>query len=255
MLQSPALSLLSGIRHGFFTREGGVSKGIYASLNAGIGSRDAPENVVENRARMAAALGVSPPHLLTAFQIHSPQVVIAEAPWANDGRPRADAIVTRIDGLAVSVSTADCGPVLLADAQARVVAAAHAGWRSAFTGVLEATIDAMERCGADRDRMVSAIGPMIRQPNYEVGPEFVARFCAADGADARFFRPAERAGHAWFDLAGYVRERLVRAGVRTIEDNGACTYGEPARFYSYRRSTHRGEADYGRHLSAISLAP
>jgi len=254
MLQAASLSALAGIRHGFFTRAGGVSEGLYASLNAGIGSHDAPENVIENRARMAAALGVAPADLITAYQIHSPDVVTAERPWPPDARPRADAIVTRVPGLAVGVSTADCGPILFADAAAGVVAAAHAGWRGALTGVIEATLDAMERCGARRSRIIAALGPMIRQPNYEVGPEFVARFAAADAANERFFTPAARAGHALFDLAGYVSARLAHAGVGQVEDVGRCTYADASSFFSYRRSVHRGEPDYGRHVNAIALA-
>jgi YfiH family protein len=254
LLQAPALAALAGIRHAFFTRDGGVSDGVYASLNGGPGSEDAPANVSENRARMAAMLGVRPDRFLTAYQIHSPDVVTIERPWSAQERPRADAIVTRAPGLAIGVTTADCGPVLLADQQAGVIGAAHAGWRGAATGILEATIAAMERCGADRARMVAAIGPTIRQPNYEVGPEFVARFTAEDGANARFFQPSPRPDHALFDLPGYIAARLARAGVARVEDLGNCTYGDPARFFSYRRSTHHQERDYGRHINAIALA-
>src|SRR6185437_17049539 len=188
MLQSTLFGKLAGIRHGFFTRSGGVSPGVYASLNGGVGSKDAPGNVTENRARMAAALGVAPDRLLTPYQIHSPDVVVAEKPWTKD-RPRADAIVTRTLRLAIGVSTADCGPLLLADAQARVIGAAHAGWRGAFSGVIEAVVAAMEKLGAERSRIAAALGPTIRQPNYEVGPEFVERFLAADKNNERFFAP------------------------------------------------------------------
>jgi YfiH family protein len=254
LLQAPALAALAGIRHAFFTRGGGVSDGIYASLNGGPGSEDAPANVSENRARMAAMLGVRPDRFLTAYQVHSPDVVTIERPWTAQERPRADAIVTRTPGLAIGVTTADCGPVLLADQQAGVIGAAHAGWRGAATGILEATIAAMERCGADRARMVAALGPMIRQPNYEVGPELVARFTAEDGTNARFFQPSPRPDHALFDLPGYIAARLARAGVARVEDLGHCTYGDPARFFSYRRSTHHQERDYGRHINAIALA-
>jgi polyphenol oxidase len=254
MIEAPSLAALAGIRHGFFTRAGGVSDGIYTSLNGGVGSRDAPARVAENRARMAAALAVRPERLLTAYQTHSADVVTVDVPWSPDARPRADAIVTRTRGLAIGATTADCGPVLFADAQAGVVGAAHAGWRGAFGGVLEATIEALERCGAVRTRVVVALGPMIRQPNYEVGPEFLARFTAADAANARYFQGSARAGHALFDLAGYIAARLRRCGVDRIEDTGRCTYGEPAEFFSYRASTHRGEADYGRHVNAIALS-
>jgi purine-nucleoside/S-methyl-5'-thioadenosine phosphorylase / adenosine deaminase len=254
MIRAASLSGLPGIRHGFFTRTGGVSEGIYASLNGGIGSRDVPAKVAENRARMAAALAVGPERLLTAYQTHSADVVTAEIPWSPDTRPRVDAIVTRARGLAIGVTTADCGPVLFADAQAGVIGAAHAGWRGAFQGVLEATIEALERCGADRSRLVVALGPMIRQPNYEVGPEFVARFEAADAANDRFFKASARADHALFDLAGYIAARLRRCGIDHIEDVGRCTYGSPREFFSYRGSTHRGEPDYGRHVNGIALS-
>ena len=252
MLQAASLRALPRVRHAFFTREGGVSDGVYASLNGGPGSDDAPAKVAENRARMATALGVAPDHLLTAYQVHSPDVVTIERPWQPHERPRADAIVTAVPGLAIGVTTADCGPVLFADGTAGVIAAAHAGWRGAATGVLEATIAAMERCGAQRARVAVALGPTIRQPNYEVGPELVARFRAADPDNARFFAPSAREGHAMFDLAGYVAARLAAAGIARVEDLALCTYGD-ARFYSYRRATHRAEPDYGRHINAIAL--
>jgi YfiH family protein len=253
MLKSKGLEALAGIRHGFFTRQGGVSEGIYASLNGGVGSKDAPERVAENRTRMATALAVKPEHLLTAYQIHSANVVVAEAPWPVAARPQADGIVTRVPGLAIGISTADCGPVLFADAQARVIGTAHAGWRGALAGVLEATMAAMERLGARRERTVAALGPMIRIPNYEVGPELVQQFLAADPGNARFFHPSNRPDRAQFDLAGFICARLSQAGVGQIEDLGHCTYADPERFYSYRRATHRAEPDYGRHISAIAL--
>jgi len=253
-LQAASLAALSGISHAFFTREGGVSEGIYASLNGGIGSNDHPDRVAENRARMASGVGVRPDRLLTAYQIHSPNVAVVAAPWMPDRRPRADALVTAEPGLAIAVTTADCGPILLADERAGVVAAAHAGWRGAAGGVIEATIAAMERYGADRERVVAALGPMIHQPSYEVGPEFVADFTRQDPANARFFATAARNGHAQFDLPGYIAARLTGAGIHHIDDTGHCTYSYPVRFFSYRRSTHRKESDYGRHISAIALA-
>lgn len=252
--RAAALAGIAGISHGFFTRVGGVSSGVYATLNAGVGSNDKPENVVTNRARMAAALGVAVDCLLTCYQIHSATAVTATAPWRPDARPRADAIATRMEGLAIGVSTADCGPVLFADPVARVIGAAHAGWRGALGGVTDAAIAAMERLGARRERIIAAIGPMIRQPNYEIGTDLKAAFLAADAANERFFAPADRLGHYMFDLAGYAAARLAAAGVGTIEDLGVCTYGDPERFFSYRRMTHRGEADYGRHVNAIALS-
>jgi YfiH family protein len=253
MLKSEALADLAEIRHAFFTRQGGVSEGVYASLNAGIGSNDARERVAENRSRMAAALGCPPQNLLSAYQIHSPAVVVAHVPWPPGTRPRADAIVTQVPGLAIAVSTADCGPVLLADANARVIGAAHAGWRGALAGVVEATIAAMEELGAVRARIRAALGPMIRQPNYEVGPELVTSFTSADPQNARFFCPGGRTNHAQFDLAGYIMARLGRAGIGACDDLGFCTYANAERFFSFRRTSHRGEPDYGRHLSAIML--
>ena len=204
MLQASSLATRTGIRHAFFTRSGGVSQGVYTSLNGGVGSRDAPEKVAENRARMAAALGVSADRFLTPYQIHSPEVVVAKEPWTRSTRPRADAVVTQVPRLAIGVSTADCGPLLFADSEAGVIGAAHAGWRGALTGVIEATIAAMERLGADRNRITAALGPTIRQPNYEVGPEFVDRFLAADPMNARYFVPSSATGHAMFDLGGYI---------------------------------------------------
>lgn len=243
------------IRHAFFTREGGVSEGIYQSLNGGIGSRDVPDRVRENRARMAAALGVAPAHLVSCYQIHSPNVIVAETPWTRENAPRADALVTRVLGLAIGVTTADCGPILFADAEAGVVGAAHAGWKGALIGVLEATIAAMEKLGAERTHICAALGPLIRQPNYEVGAEFVDRFKAADAANEKFFAPSSKTGHAMFDLPGYITSRLEAAEIQGVEDLGLCTYADPARFFSYRRTTHRAEPDYGRHVNAIAIIP
>lgn len=249
---SPRLSAISGLRHAFFTREGGVSGGIYASLNGGVGSDDDPAHVTENRRRMAEHLGVQPAQFLTVFQIHSPAVAVAAAPWDTASRPRADAMVTTIPGLALGVTAADCGPILFADPAARVIGAAHAGWKGAFSGVLENTIAAMETLGASRSGIIAAIGPLIRQPSYEVGAEFVARFMEADKDNARFFAPSSHPDHAMFDLAGYIRQRLERAGIRTIDDTGVDTYADE-RLFSYRRSVHRKEPDYGRNIHAIVL--
>ena len=253
MLQSASLAALANIRHGFFTRTGGVSQGVYASLNGGVGSNDAPEQVAENRARMAQSLGIAPERFLTPYQIHSPEVVVADRPWTAETRPRADAVVTREPGLAIGVSTADCGPLLFADAKARVIGAAHAGWRGAFTGVIDGTVAAMEKLGAERADIAVTLGPTISQPNYEVGAEFVERFLAADADNARFFKDSIRADHAMFDLNGYIAARIKRAGVVKFEDLGLCTYADPQRFYSFRRATHLSEPDYGRHINAIAL--
>lgn len=254
MLQASSLATLPGIRHAFFTRSGGVSQGVYSSLNGGVGSRDAPEKVAENRARMATALGVNADRFLTLFQIHSPEVVVAQEPWTRDSRPRADAVVTQVPRLAIGVSTADCGPLLFADSEAGVIGAAHAGWRGALSGVIEATVAAMEQLGARRARIAAALGPTIRQSNYEVGPEFVERFLTVDPANTRHFKPSQREGHAMFDLCGYIAQRVERAGLTQFEDLGLCTYEGAERFYSYRRSTHREEPDYGRHINAIALS-
>ena len=250
-LQHPTLTL-PGITHGFFTRAGGVSTDIYASLNCGVGSRDARQSVMENRARVAAALGVSGDRLATPYQVHGTDAVVVETAWEPGKGPKADAVVTNRPGVALGVGTADCGPILMADAAAGVIGAAHAGWRGALAGVAEAAIAAMETLGARRARIVAVLGPSISQANYEVGPELVARFTEADPANVRYFVPSPRDGHALFDLPGYTVARLTAAGVRAA-DMGLCTYAEPTRFYSYRRATHLGEPDYGRLISAIVL--
>jgi polyphenol oxidase len=251
-LGSELLSAIPGLRHAFFTRAGGVSGGIYESLNGGLGSNDDPAHIAENRRRMAQQLGVAPEHFLSVHQTHSPDVVVATGPWQGASRPLADAIVTRTEGLAIGATAADCGPILLTDPRARVIGAVHAGWKGALTGIVEATVDAMERLGAERSGIVAAIGPLIRQHSYEVGNEFVERFIEADADNALFFIPAARADHAMFDLAGLIRMRLENSGVLMIDDIGADTYSDE-RFYSYRRSVHRGEPDYGRHVHAIAL--
>jgi polyphenol oxidase len=251
MLGSSLLAAVPGVRHAFFTSAGGVSEGVYASLNGGPGSSDDPAKVTENRARMAAQMGVAAENFLTLHQVHSPDAVVATGPW-NGPRPKADALVSTTEGLSIGVTTADCGPVLFVDPHARVIGAAHAGWKGALTGILESTIEAMEKLGADRGGIVAAIGPLIRQHSYEVGAEFVERFLDADAEYARFFLPGERDGHAMFDLAGLIRLRLENAGILMIDDLGIDTYSDE-RCFSYRRSVHRKEADYGRHVHAIAL--
>lgn len=252
-LRSPLLDEAgrTGIRHGFFTRVGGVSEGIYSGLNIGTGSDDDQQKVAENRRRVASWMGVAPDRLLSVHQIHSPDVVVATEPFAMP-RPKADAIVTDRPGLALGTSTADCGPVLFLDPQARVIGAAHAGWKGAFTGVLENTVTAMEGLGAARDRIVAVLGPSIGPANYEVGPEFIERFVEADASNAEYFVDSGREGHAHFDLNRYTVDRLRKAGV-TAEAMNRCTYDEEDLFYSYRRTTHRKEADYGRQIAAIVL--
>jgi YfiH family protein len=240
-----------GIRHGYFTRAGGVSDGIYRGLNIGTGSNDDPESVTENRRRVAGWMGVAADRLLTAHQLHSPDVIVATGPFSGD-RPRADAIVTDRPGIAVAASTADCGPVLFADASSRIIGAAHAGWKGALTGVLENTISAMVKLGAQRENIIAVLGPSISPRSYEVGAEFVRRFEDDDAGNARYFSPSANAGHSMFDLNRYTVDRLVRAGVQAAMLD-RCTYAEDDLFYSYRRATHRKEADYGRQISAIVL--
>jgi hypothetical protein len=249
-LDSSLLSAIPGLRHAFFTREGGVSEGIYAGLNGGLGSNDDPQNVAENRRRMATQMGVAPDRLLSVHQLHSPDAVVANGPWEGASRPRADAIVTRTEGLAISITAADCGPVLLVDPNARVIGAAHAGWKGAVAGVLENTLAVMERLGAKTGRIAAAIGPTISQTNYEVGADLQAHF---DSADDRFFVPSNRPGYFRFDLPGYVAQRLTQAGVGSVSDLGLCTYPLENSFFSYRRTTHLSEPDYGREISAITI--
>jgi hypothetical protein len=238
------------VRHGFFTRKGGASSGIFAGLNCGTGSTDLAEAVAINRARVAEALGVGDRVLLGVNQVHSADVLTVTMPFLD--RPRADAMVTRRPGLALSVLTADCQPVLFSDPVAGVIGAAHAGWRGAKDGVLEATLTAMEALGARRTDTRAVIGPTISQPSYEVGPEFFEAFTDDDRATTRFFVNGT-GGRFLFDLPGYGLWRLRNAGVGRAEWTGHCTYRDPDRFYSFRRATHAGEADYGRLISAIRL--
>lgn len=253
-LSAPSLQALAGagIRHGYFTRIGGVSEGIYAGLNTGTGSQDQPDNVAENRRRAAEWMGVTPERLLSLHQVHSPDAIIVHEPYGLP-RPIADGIVTDRPGLAICASSADCGPILFADPQARVIGAAHAGWKGALTGVLESTIAAMETLGAKRGNIIAALGPSITQANYEVGQEFVDRFVEQDSANGVYFIPSINSGHAMFDLNTYTVDRLRRAGVAAAEALYRCTYAEEDLFYSYRRSTHRKEPDYGRHVASIAL--
>ncbi len=242
------------LRHGFFTREGGVSTGLFASLNCGAGSSDDPANVAENRRRALVRLALGPERLATCRQVHSAEVVKVDRPWMPTERPQADAMVTTEKGLALGILTADCAPVLLADVEAGIVAAAHAGWRGALGGVVEATIEAMRREGAVPARIRAAIGPCIGFESYEVGPEFPAPFLAQNPDNTAFFRAAPRANHHLFDLRGYVRARLAAAGVTFIEATPGDTAGEPERFFSYRRACRNGERQFGHALSAICLA-
>ncbi len=244
---------LPGVAHAFFTRDGGVSEGVYASLNGGVGSRDRIEAVAENRARMAATLGVERERLLVPFQVHSRDVVTVSEPWVSEARPRCDGIVTAAPGLALGVTGADCGMILFADAEAGVIAAAHAGWRGALDGVIEATVEAMLALGACRQNIRAGLGPCIAQASYEVGLEFFAAFATQDSGSRRFFAPSANETRHMFDLHGYIAERASRAGLVNFEDSGLDTYADAERFFSFRRTTHRNEPDYGRLVSAIAL--
>jgi YfiH family protein len=250
LVESIRAAALEGMPHAFTTRRGGVSQGAVASLNCGFGAADEPAAVAENRRRAAAAVLPGAP-LVGVHQVHSATAVTVLEPWTDDRRTQADALVTAQSGVLLGVLAADCAPVLLADREARVIGAAHAGWRGAHAGVIEATVAAMEMLGAVPGRITSAIGPCIAQASYEVDEGFRQRFTADD---ERFFARGAPA-HWHFDLEGYVAARLQNAGVRQVERLGLDTYGDPARFYSFRRATHRGEPDYGRQLSLIGLAP
>lgn len=244
---------LAGVAHGFLGRKGGVSTGDMASLNVGLGSRDDPALIAENRRRAVEAV-LPDARLVSVHQVHSADCVTVAAPWENWLRPHADALVTDRPGLALGILTADCAPVLFADTQAGVVGAAHAGWKGALGGVTDSTIAAMEMLGASRDRMVAAVGPCIARASYEVDAGFLARFAEADPANERFFTEGRREDHWQFDLEAYVAHRLAAAGLRTVEMLGQDTYARPEHFYSYRRATHRREPDYGRQISIVGLA-
>ena len=248
------LKNLDGISHGFFTRMGGVSDGIYGSLNCGYGSGDERGKVAENRARVAESLGAKTPDILTAYQVHSASAVIVESPFSPDNAPQADALVTRIPGIVLGVLTADCTPILLADPEARVIATAHAGWKGAVGGIIDGTLAAMQRLGADNKRVIATIGPCIAQASYEVGADFRATFLAENPENVRFFKESRsREGHFHFDLGGFVQQKLVQAGVARVEWLAYDTCADEAEFFSYRRTTLRGEGAYGRQVSAIML--
>jgi len=251
-LRSSVLAALPGVRHGFFTRRGGVSEGLYASLNVGLGSADDPAAVRENRRRAAAALGAT--GLVTVHQVHSADVAAAAGPWPGDP-PRADALVTTTPGVLLGALAADCAPVLIADAAAGVAAAVHAGWRGALGGIVEAAVERMVAAGAARDRLVAAVGPCIGPRSYEVGLEFETRFVDADAAAGRFFAPAPDPVKRLFDLPAFVLARLAAAGVGRAEWTGHDTCAQGEDFFSNRRAVRSGEPDYGRLLSAIMIVP
>lgn len=250
MITLSALNDAAAVRHGFFTRRGGVSKAPFDSLNCGFGAADTIENVAHNRALAMAHLDLAADRLVTCHQVHGTDVVTVERPWAREASPRADGMVTRVPGVALGVLAADCAPVLFADAEAGVIGAAHGGWRGALAGIVEATVAGMEALGAMRARIRAGIGPCIAQRSYEVGPEFPPRFAAEDGI---FFAPARREGHFMFDLGGYLERRLVQLGVASVQRAPHDTVAEEDRFFSYRRACLRGERDYGRGLAAIAL--
>jgi YfiH family protein len=253
MIQDKTLANLDGVQHRFFTRRGGVSTGLYSSLNCGYGSGDASDNVRENRRRAAVDFDLTEPDLLTVHQIHSTDVLtVARQRWTSPGAPKADGLVTDRPGIVLGVLAADCAPILLADCDAGVIGAAHAGWKGALGGIVEATVSAMERLGARRESLRAAIGPCIGHDSYEVGPEFPAPFLGQDEANATFFRAAPRAGHFLFDLAGYLARRIAASGV-SASATGHDTLTARDKFFSYRRNTLEGVRDYGRGLSAIAL--
>ena len=254
IITAPVLENLSGIRHGFFTREGGVSEGIYASLNCGPGSDDDPANVAENRNRVADKLGVAGEDLCTLYQVHGSDVMLVQGGYPDDQRPQADGMVTTTPGVALGILTADCAPVLFADADAGIVGAAHAGWKGAASGVVQATVAEMVALGAVQDRIHAVVGPCIHQPSYEVGEDLRLQVISATPWADWCFERSARAGHYQFDLPSYVSGELQRLDLGAVEVLDFDTYGDETKFFSYRRSTHRSEGDYGRQVSIIGLA-
>lgn len=253
MLTMKPLSEQPRVRHAFFTRQGGVSSGIFSSLNCGFGSGDDPDKVATNRARATRQLEVDKNALVTLYQHHSAEVIEVTEPWLREEAPKADAMVSKTPKIALGILAADCAPVLLADGKAGVVAAAHAGWRGALSRVLENTVAKMIELGAAKENIVAVVGPCIAQRSYEVGPEFPERFMAQNEENAQFFYPGQRSGHYFFDLKAYAARRLKRAGIGEVRAIRADTCAEEDRFFSYRRAVRRGEEDYGRQLSAIYL--
>ena len=247
------LSALPGIAHGFYTRQGGTSSGDYDSLNCGFGSKDKRENVASNRAAIAITLDVAPDNMLTVYQHHSADIVVVDKPWKPADAPKADALVTATPGLALGILTADCAPLLFVDPKARVIGAAHAGWQGAISDVGKSTIAAMMALGAKPKRIIARIGPTIGPAAYEVGPEFYIRFLDKHPFNLRFFKRSNKPDHHMFDLPGYVAKTLTNLGLKDVEWTGQCTYEHEDQFFSYRRTTHRKEADYGRQLSVITL--
>ncbi len=241
-----------GVAHGFFTREGGFSQGIFSSLNCGLGSGDNIEIVDKNRAKVASALGVSLNHLVSGYQVHGTDVAVVTGPLET--RPKVDGMVSKTKGLALGILTADCAPILFADAQAGVIGACHAGWKGALHGIYRATVEAMEALEAKRENIIAVVGPTISQKSYEVGPDFCKHFLELDPAHEKYFIPSVKENHYMFDLPNYLTDALMRMGLGKVVDLGLCTYLDEQRFFSYRRATHRGESDYGRLISAIGLA-
>lgn len=250
---SQALNQGTGVRHGFFSRHGGVSSGIFSSLNCGNGSQDEAANVAENRARAARTLGVEPGNLVTAYQSHGNTVAIVETPWGRGEEPRVDGIVTKQPGIALGILAADCGPVLIADEAAGVIGAAHAGWKGALTGIVEATVEAMVALGAQKQRIAAALGPCIGAQSYEVGPEFRQRFTGEEPSSETYFRPSNRQDHYLFDLPAFIEARLSGLGLASVEVLAADTRPDGSDFFSYRRACLNDEPDYGRNISAIVL--
>ncbi len=253
MVEAQTLLQIPDIRHGFFDRSGGTSHGLYSSLNCGLGSDDDKDIVLNNRATVAAHLKLAPPQLITTYQHHSADVITVTGPWSTADAPMADGMVTNISNIGLGILTADCAPVLFADTKSRVIGAAHAGWRGAVAGVTDNIITAMEKLGSQRSEIVAVIGPTISQSAYEVGPEFIDSFLAQDPAHQQFFRPSSREKHCMFDLPGYLAQRLERENIAAVSSVEKCTYAHDDQFFSYRRATHRGEEDYGRQMSVITL--
>lgn len=247
------LEKIKYLRHGFFTRIGGISQGVFSGMNCAFSSGDDPEHIAINREKVAEALDVAPENLLTLKQIHSAKVVTVAQNWTHQTAPQADALVTNQKGVAIGILTADCAPVLLADKKERIIGAAHAGWKGALGGVIENTVAAMEKLGAARGNIVAAIGPCICAASYEVSADFDKPFLEQDAQNAQFFKPAGRDGHLMFDLPAFVTHRLRAAGIETVLDTQQDTLPNETAFYSYRRTCQRGEKDYGRQISAIVI--